>query len=420
MQQIFDNLRRYNCWDGNLFPIGFQRNEYLNNIVNYLDNRLIKVLVGQRRTGKSYLLRQIIKLLIEEKRVNPKNVFYFNNEFIGFDKIRSATDLDTLFMFYKSEIKPEGKIYIFLDEIQNVESWEKFVNSYSQDFTNDYELFITGSNSKLLSGELATQLSGRFVEFHVFPFSFHEYCNYKKSDINRDNFIKYLKTGGLPEMLHLEGEEIKRHYVESLKNTIILRDIVERYKIKDVQLLEDIFGFLIANAGNLTSLTSLVKYFKSKLRKTNYETLSTYVSYLKDTFLIHEASRYQLRGKEKLSGQRKYYLNDLAFKNYLSGYYPFDIGYNLENFIYLQLRISGYKVSVGIINGKEIDFVAEKGEETKYFQVSYVMNDKSTIDREYSNLLLVKDNFRKYVVSLDEIKFSGYKGIEHLWPWEVK
>ena len=420
METIFNKIRQYNYWNGERFSIGFERTEYLDRISKYLDNKLIKVLVGQRRVGKSYILRQIINFLITEKKVNPENIFYLNKEYLAFEDIRTADDLDKLFGFYKEKIRPKGKIYLFLDEIQNISSWEIFVNNYAQDFTEEYELFITGSNSQLLSGELASLLSGRYVEFNIYPFSFFEFSEYKNLPVEKKSFILYLQTGGLPEILHFEEDEITGHYVESLKNTILLRDIIQRYKVKDVSLIEDIFKFLAVNIGNFTSVSTIVKYFKSRQRKTNYETLSSYVSYLTDTFIIHEVERYQVRGKQTLAGVRKYYLNDLAFKNYLFGIYPSDIGYNLENYIFIQLKRMGYKVSVGVINGKEIDFVAEKGDNTLYFQVAYLLNDKKTTEREYGNLLMIKDNYEKIVVSLDDIKFSDYKGIKHIFPWELK
>ncbi len=420
METIFDKIRQYNYWNGEIFSIGFERSKYLDRISKYLDNKLIKVLVGQRRVGKSYILRQIMNFLVIGKKVNPKNIFYLNKEYLAFEDIKTADDLDKLFQFYKKKIRPKGKIYLFLDEIQNIVAWETIVNNYAQDFTQDYELFITGSNSQLLSGELATLLSGRYVEFDIYPFSFFEFSEYKNLPADKKTFISYLQTGGLPETLHFEEDEITEHYVESLKNTIILRDIIERYKVKDVSLLEDILKFLTVNIGNLTSISRIVKYFKSQQRKTNYETLSSYVSYLVDTFIIHEVERYQIRGKQSLAGVRKYYLNDLAFKNYLFGFYPSDIGYNLENYVFVQLKRMGYKVSVGVINGNEIDFVAEKGGKTLYFQVAYLLSDKKTAEREFGNLLMIKDNYEKTVISLDDIKFSEYQGIKHIFPWELK
>jgi len=419
MENIFEKIRRYNLWDGENLNTGFIRTYYLERISGLTGNKLIKVLVGQRRSGKSYVLRQLINLLITQKKVRPGNIFYVNKEYSAFDDIKSSSDLEALFKFYIDTIKPSGKIYIFLDEVQNIEKWESFVNSYSQDFTREYELFLTGSNSRLLSGELATLLSGRYVEFEIFPFSYFETADLSKQKPSRESFINYITTGGLPELVNISNDESQRYYVESLKNTIILRDIVERHNIKDPTLLEDIFKFMVVNIGNLTSINSIIKYFKSRQKKTNYETLSSYAEYITDTFIMHKAERFNLRGKQILGGECKYYLNDLAFKNYLFGFSPADMGYNLENYVFNQLRRLGYIVNVGVMNNFEIDFVAKKPEKTLYVQVSYLLSSPEVVEREFGNLLRIKDNHEKIVVSLDEVKFSDYQGIKHVHPWEL-
>jgi predicted AAA+ superfamily ATPase len=417
--KAFEKTRRYNIWEGEALQTGYVRRGYLERITKYVDTKLIKVLTGQRRSGKSYLLRQIMNLLISDKRVNPKNLFFINKEFTAFDDIRTASDLEELFIYYKAELRIEGKIYIFLDEVQNIENWETFVNSYSQDFTQEYELFISGSNSNLLSGELATLLSGRYVEFEILPFGYSEFIKAKDLPTGKESFLGYLQTGGLPELFHLNSEELKRNYLESLKNTVILRDILDRHKIKDLPLLEELFKFLTVNIGNLTSISSIINYFKSRQKKTNYETVSSYVRFLTDTFIFHQAERYNLRGKQVLGGSCKYYLNDLAFKNLLFGVLPTDIGYNLENYVYLQLRRMGYEVKVGVLNNLEIDFIAQKSDKTIYIQVCYLLSNEKVIEREFGNLLQIKDNHEKFVISLDDVKFSNYEGIIHLHPWEL-
>ena len=419
MQKVFDKIRSYNIWDGQTYQTGFERSDYLNSISKFIGNKLVKVLVGQRRVGKSYILRQIINFLAVKQGVNPQNIFYVNMEYVVFDEIKTSNDLEILLDFYKKYFSITDKIYIFLDEVQNIQNWESFVNSYAQDFTNEYEIFLTGSNSNLLSGELASRLSGRYIEFEIFSFSYIEYVEIKNRIIGKESFLEYMQTGGLPEMFNFDQEELQRHYIESLRNTIVLRDIVGRHNIKDLSLLEDIFKFLSVNIGNLTSFSSLINYFKSKQKKTNYETISSYVLFLKDTFIIHQAERYNLRGKQSIGGECKYYLNDLAFKNFLFGNYPSDIGYNLENYVFMQLKRMGYKVSVGVFNGLEIDFVAQKPEKKLYVQVCYILNGSKTMQREFGNLMLIEDNYEKIVVSLDDIKFSDYEGIKHFWPWEL-
>ncbi|MFH1514816.1 MAG: ATP-binding protein [bacterium] len=419
MDELFEKIKKYNVWEGHTFHAGLERKAYLERISNYLGNRLVKVIVGQRRSGKSYLLRQIILLLIKENSVNPKNIFYLNKEYTAFSEISTAKELEELVAYYRKRLNVTGRIYIFLDEVQTISHWESLVNSYSQDFTTDYEVFVTGSNSTLLAGELASRLSGRYVEFELFPFSLFEYGEINERKIGKELFLTYIQTGGLPEMINFSDEEVERHYVNDLRNTIVLRDIMQRKQVKDPVLLEEIFDFLSTNIGNLTSLTSIVKYFKSKQKQTNYETLSTYVNNLLETFVIHQVERYDLRGKKTLGGVRKYYLNDLAFKNYLFGYYPSDIGYHLENYVFLQLKRLGFNVSVGILRDAEIDFVAQKQGKTKYIQVAYLLGDQKTAEREFGNLLSIRDNHEKIVISLDDIKFSDYKGIQHFWPWEL-
>jgi len=419
METVFNNLSKYNFWNNNSISLGYFRKNYLSKITKYLNNKLVKVLIGQRRTGKSYILRQIINYLINEKNVTPKNVFYLNKEYIGFDLIKNGSQLDELFKFYKQKLDVSGKIYIFLDEIQNIEQWELFVNSYSQDFTSEYEIFITGSNSNLLSGELATYLSGRYVEFSIYPFSYSEYIDIYKLEKNKTSYLQYLNTGGLPELINFHENEISKNYIESLKNTIILRDIISRYSIKDLQLLESIFRFIISNIGNLTSASNIVKYFKSVNKKTNYETVSTYLSYLIESYVIHQVERYDIRGKQTLTGVKKYYINDLSFKNFLLGFTPSDFGYNLENQIFMQLMEKNYKIFTGTIKDLEIDFIAQKNNETIYIQVAYLLANESTINREFGNLQKIDDNFPKIVVSLDDVQFTGYNGIKHYRPWEL-
>lgn len=398
--------------------LGFLRESYTNNILNYSNNKLIKVLVGQRRSGKNYLLRQIAHYFIKNG-VHPKNIFYINKEFIDFDFITHYKDLEKLVKLYKAKLKPKGKIYLFIDEIQNIAEWERFVNSYSQDFTEDYELYISGSNSKMFSGELATLLSGRYVSFEIFPFSFVEYANITHQEINRQTYISYMESGGLPELFVLPDEETKRHYTASVKDTVLLRGIIQRYAIKDPKLLEDIFVYLVNNASNLLSVNNIANYFKSKGRKTTYDTVANYINYIEDTFLIHKAERYDIKGKETISGNCKYYSNDLSYKNYLYSGFGYGVGYMLENLVYLELLHAGYKVFVGAMLNKEIDFVAKKADRLMYVQSAYLLLDKATINREYASLEAIKDNYEKIVVSLDEVQFPQNKGIKHIQAWQL-
>lgn len=418
MIEIIDSIRKYNFWNGNLFDSGYGRVLYTDKIGQYVGNKLVKVLVGQRRAGKSYILRQIASELIS-KGIKSENILYINKEYMELITLRSEVELEELYKAYRKELKPEGKVYLFIDEIQYIDQWERFVNSHSQDFAEPCELFISGSNSNLLSGELATLLSGRYVEFEVFPFSYAEYCGITKQEVGSNSYRKYLQSGALPELFNLPNDEMKQNYVSSIKDTVMLRDIVGRYKVKDVKLLDDLFVYLVNSAANIISVTNIINFFASKSRKTNYETLSTYINYLENSFLIHRAERYNIKGKDTISGNCKYYLNDLSYRNYLYSGYGYGLGYLLENAVYLSLRRAGYQVYVGTIKDSEVDFVAIKGDKKLYLQVTLQLIEEQTIEREYRSLKLIEDNFDKYVVSMDDYKIPTNEGINHISAWNL-
>lgn len=418
MDENIELLNKYNLWDSRTFDFGFQRNEYTDKLSDYIGNRLIKVLVGQRRTGKSYILRQTAKQLIKNG-VNSRNILFINREFADFDFLKTYKDLDKLIKSYKKVLQPIGKVYIFIDEIQLIEEWEKVVNSYSQDYSEEYELFITGSNSKMLSGELATLLSGRYISLEVFPFSFSEFCGITNQEKGRDSYINYMNSGGLPELFMLTKEELKRNYVSAIKDTVLLRDIIQRNNIREPKLLEDIFAYLVNNTSNLVSITNIVKYFKGQGRKVSYDAISNYIRYIEETFLIHRCERYDIKGKDILSGNTKFYINDLAYKNYLYSGFGYGFGYLLENLVYLELRRAGFDVYVGTLRNKEVDFVAKKADRVIYIQSTYMLIDETTIEREYSALEAIGDNFEKIVVSLDDIALPMKEGIKHIRAWEL-
>ena len=418
MIEIFGSIQKYNYWNNNRVDSGYERVEYTQKIGSYIGNKLVKVLVGQRRAGKSYILRQIAAKLIEGG-VKDENILYVNKEYMELITLRSAIDLENLYKVYRDKLKPEGKVYVFIDEIQYIEEWERFVNSHSQDFAEPCELFISGSNSNLLSGELATLLSGRYVEFEVFPFSYAEFCGITNQEQSIASYKHYLNSGALPELFNLPSDEMKKNYISSIKDTVMLRDIVTRYKVKDIKLLDDLFVYLVNNASNIISITNIINFFASKKRKTNYETLSSYFIYLESSFLIHRAEKYNIKGKDTVSGNCKYYLNDLGYRNYLYQGYGYGLGYLLENAVYLSLCRAGYNVYVGIVKDAEVDFVAIKGDKRLYFQVTLQLAEESTIEREYRSLKLIEDNFDKYVVSLDDHKIPTNEGIEHVSAWEL-
>ncbi|MBQ8674216.1 MAG: ATP-binding protein [Bacteroides sp.] len=418
MDERIDLLRKYNPWKGKGLEIGYERSLYMERIAAYIGNRLVKVLVGQRRSGKSYILRQVAMKLIE-RGVNAENILFINRELTAFDFLQTYKDLEELIHLYLDSLKPQGRIYLFIDEVQDIEGWEKVINSYSQDYTAEYELFITGSNSQMLSGELSTLLSGRYVEFTVYPLSYQEYASFRKLPLGKQSYMAYMQDGAFPELLNLSGKEIKRNYISALKDTVLLKDVIRRYTIKDVRLLEDLFAYLVNNASNLLSIHNITNYFKSKGRKTSYETVATYIGYIEETFLAHRAERYNIRGKETISGAYKYYMNDLSFKNYLYSGVGYGIGYLLENLVYLELVRGGYQVYVGSIKDKEVDFVAMKNDRTIYIQSTYILADEQTVEREYAPLEAIADNYEKIVVSLDDLSLPLRDGIKHIQAWNL-
>ena len=416
---MIEQIRKFNLWDGNPQDTGFLRKTYTERTLAVADNSLVKVLVGQRRAGKSYVLRQVAHHLME-RGIASENILYVNKEYMEYDDIRSADDLQQLYIEYRQTFSPQGKVWLFLDEIQLIDAWEHFVNSHAQDFAEPVELFISGSNSDLLSGELSSLLSGRYVDFEILPYSFNEYTDLHHLLSSRENYLRFLQGGALPELSHLQSEETRRHYVSSLKDTILLRDIVRRYNVKDTQLLEDVFRYLVNNASRMVSIQNIVNYFKSVGRKTNYETISSYISYLCKAFLLHKADRYQIAGKELLNGNCKYYSNDLAYYNYLYKGFAYGMGSLLENAVYLDLYRNGWEVYVGVQCHTEVDFVALRDGQKIYIQVCWQMaQQEQTAEREYAPLLSIKDQYRKYVVTLDEIRFPNNNGVEHLFPWEL-
>ena len=419
MEEKFTALSKYNFWEGNVPELGYYRKDYTDKIFDYIGSKLVKVLIGQRRTGKSYILRQIAHRLLEGG-VNPRNIFYINKEFTDFDFISDYKDLENLLKLYREKLKPEGKVWLFIDEVQNISGWEHFVNSHSQDFVESNEIFISGSNSKMLSVELATLLSGRFVNFEVFPFSYAEYTGITQKEVKRESYIEYMESGALPELFVLPNDETKRNYIGAIKDTVLLRDIIQRHSIKEPKLLEDIFVYLVNNASNLVSITNIVNYFKSKGRRTTYDTVANYISYIEDTFMIHKVERYDIRGKETISGNCKYYINDLSFKNYLYPGFGYGAGYKLENLVYLELKRAGYEVYVGAMRDKEVDFVAIKGDRVVYIQCTYLLVDEQTTHREYAPLEAIADNYEKAVVSLDDISLPSNKGIRHIQAWKLR
>lgn len=418
-EKISNILEEYNFWNAEPFPNGYLRPHYLEKIEQLLGNSLIKVILGQRRCGKSRLMRMVIHHLITIQKVPAKNILYINRELHAFSFIKDDNILMDVFQFYRDSQAPQGKIYFLLDEVQEILNWEIAINSLSQDYRLDIELLITGSNAHLLSGELATYLGGRYVTLIVYPFSYEEYCHVFSLSRNKASALSYLEEGGLPEIYQFNQIESKQNYIQSLMDSIVLRDIVQRHNIRDVFLLEKVIQFSIDSIGSMLSVPSIVKTLAHHGYRSNVETIGNYLNFCKEAFFLHECERYDLRGKQILIGERKYYLNDLAFKIVNHSTFENRISRTLENIVYLSLLRQGYKVYVGRYGDKEVDFVAEKSGEKLYIQVAYLLADENVIAREFGALALIQDNYPKWVVSLDDIHHGNKQGIIHKQLWDI-
>ncbi|EKD66202.1 MAG: hypothetical protein ACD_49C00060G0044 [uncultured bacterium (gcode 4)] len=418
---ILEILNKYNFWNKKVENLWYVRKTYLDKIESSIwTNDLIKVLIWQRRVWKSYILKQFINSLIQEKKINPKNILYINLEYEDFSFIKTKDDLNTVLNLYIKENKINSKFFIFIDEIQEIAGWEKFINSIRADHTIEVEIYITWSNSSLLSSELSTYLSWRYITFNIFPFSFEEYLNFKNLTKNKQNFIDYINFSWIPEVYNLPNKELQRNFISSLKDTIILKDLVKRYSIKEVDLLEKIFYFLSSNIWNLFSINAISRKLKSEWINISPTTLSNYLRYLQNILVFYWVDRYDLKWKRILEWEKKYYLNDLWFINFLFSSFDDYAWKKLENYIFNYLNSNWYTVYTGNLWNLEIDFVAEKNNEKIYIQASYLLSSKEVIDREYWNLKLIKDSFPKYVISMDDILFPvDDHGIKHLQVWDI-
>jgi uncharacterized protein len=419
---IFPTLERYNFWNGTVYDLWYERRGYLDRLDASLGtDALIKVLIWQRRVGKSHILKQFIAHLIQNKSVAPKNILYLNLEYDDLSFIKTKEELKMVFDIYRAESVPDAKMYLFIDEIQEIHWWEKFVNSLRADHTVEVEIYITWSNSSLLSSELSTYLSGRYLTMDIYPFSFSEYLDFQQKQRNKASYLEYINFSGIPELYNLPGRDLQQSFISSLKDTIILKDLVKRYAIKEVDLLEKIFAFLSSNVGNLFSINAIARKLKSEFISISPTTLSNYLRYLQNILVFHGADRYDLKGKKILEWEKKYYLNDLGFLNFFFSSFDHYAGKKLENAIYNSLIQAGYTVYIGTLWDREIDFVAEKWNKKIYIQVAYLLMDASVIDREYGNLRAVADSYPKYVVSLDDILLPiDHHGIEHIQAWDIE
>ncbi len=388
-----------------------KRSFYLDKMAKLMDTEDIKVITGVRRCGKTVLLKQIIDEL-KNSGIASENIIYINFESSKYKNIKNDADLDE-FVFSKTK-NLNGKVYLLFDEIQKVKNWEVSLNSYRVDL--DCDIYITGSNSQLLSGELATLISGRYISINMLPFSFKEliqYYNEINVDIDDNQlFEHYLSYGGFPGVLNYENEE-KEKYLHDLYSTIVLNDILRKNKIKDIDLLERLMEFMISNIGQIFSANSISKYIKNERRKTSPHTIINYMDYARNAFIFYQIKREDIKQKRKLLIADKYYLVDPGFYFIFNNSTQRNWGQLLENIVFLELIRQGYSITIGKIQDLEVDFVCKKANQIKYIQVSQSILDENTRQREFKSLEKIPDSYPKYVITMDSFDFSA-NGIIHL------
>ena len=389
-----------------------KRKMYMSRIRPFIGKELIKVITGIRRAGKSVML-ELIKEELLASGVSRSRFISINFEDMRYAHLLNAVTLHAEILRQAEGL--DGKVYLFFDEIQEVTNWEKCINSFR--VALDCDIYITGSNANLLSGELATCLGGRYVEFVIYPFSFGEFLElYRTVDASasvQQCFQKFLLTGGMPYLANLQYEDApSRQYLTDLFNSIQLKDVVKRNKIRDVDLLERIIAYVMANVGTTFSATSLVKFFRNEHRTVATDTILNYIRYCCDAYFFYQVRREDLQGKQILASNEKYYIADHGIREAVYGGNMRDISLTLENIVHMELLRRGYTATVGRMGEKEIDFVCSRRGEKLYVQVAYLLADENTVRREFDVYNAVKDNFPKYVVTMDEIDMSR-NGIKH-------
>ncbi len=381
---------------------------YIEKTEPYIDTPVIKVLTGQRRVGKSYLLFQLMTAI--RKRNPEAQIIYINMELREFSHLK---DDELLYDFIKKESPTGKRIYLFIDEIQEILHFEKAIRSLFAE--GNYDIYCTGSNSQLMSGELATYLSGRYIEIHVHSLTYPEFMEFHHLENTSAALDKYINWGGLPAIAQFpDNDHVIKQFISSVKDTILLRDIVQRYNVRNVTFLKNLLFFLADNTGSLLSAKRISDYLKSQQINVNVQTVIDYLSFIDSSFLVQKVRRFEISGRKIFEVGEKYYFEDIGIRNIYTPYNRKDLGKVLENLVFHHLRAHDYQVYVGKSGAAEIDFVAQKLDKTLYFQVAMQLTNKETIAREYGNLINIKDNFPKYLITYDEIGSADYKGIQHL------
>jgi len=390
----------------NYIPTDLQhRSHYLEKAKPFIGKGLIKVFTGQRRVGKSYLMFQLMDVILKENKNN--HICYINKEDLAFDFIKTGKDLNDYVLSQK-----KGKTYIFIDEIQDIEGFESALRSLLLD--KDLDIYCTGSNANLLSSDIAGQLSGRYIEIEVYSLSYLEFLQFHTLDNTSESFEKYMKYGGLPYLKHLPlNEEVAFEYLKNIYNTIVYKDIINRFEVRNVRFLEQLVLFLASNTGSLFSGKKISDYLKSQQVNIGTNQVLTYIDYLVNAFIIHKVNRYDIIGKRLFETGEKYYFENLGIRNGIWGFRIEDRGKILENIVYNHLLFCGYEVTIGTLVKEEIDFVGKKNGEKLYVQVALTIQNENTLEREFGNLTKIKDNYPKWVITMDESNTASYQGIVH-------
>lgn len=392
------------------FPsILHSRSTYIERIKPFMRTPIVKVMIGHRRVGKSYILFQLIDLIKSEEK--DVNIIYINKEDIDFVDITSFRELHD---YISTRLVNNRKNYIFIDEIQEIEDFKVAIRSLALDDNND--IYITGSNSEMFSSDLANELGGRYVEFRIYSLSYLEFLSFLNLPNDDDSLEKYIRFGGLPYLIHLPLDEVViMEYINSVYSTIVLRDVVERKKIRNTTFLEQLIRFLANNIGSLFSSNSISDFLKNQKVNISPSQVSGYADALAEAFVVHRIGRYDIVGKKLFERGEKYFFENMGIRNAVAGYKPHDRAKRLENIVCNHLLFCGYNVKVGALSTEEIDFVCTRGGEILYVQVAIELSSPETIAREFGNLLKIKDNYPKIVVSGERSFENSYEGVEHIY-----
>lgn len=390
-------------------PEFYKRELYLDRIKPFVNTQMIKVLTGQRRVGKSFLIFQLMDYI---RLSYPSSDFiYINKELFEFDGLKDYSDLVNYVTQKRNNLN--DKCFLFIDEVQDITNFEKALRHFFAE--GGYDIYCTGSNANMLSGELATYLSGRYIEFKVYSLTYNEFLQFHKLEDSSDSFTKFYKFGGLPYLINLPFNELLvSDYLRSIYDTIILKDVVNRYNIRNVRQLQDLTIYLADTIGNLFSANKISEYLKSQRVDLPPKTILEYLTYLNNAYFVKRLRPADIQGKRQFQIGEKYYFEDLGIRHAIRPFRPNDIGQVLENIVCHHLLVNGYNLSVGRDGDREIDFVGEKDGEKIYVQVAYSVMDPKTHEREFGNLLAIKDNYPKMVITMDELEGSSYEGIKQI------